>query len=313
MDLIDAAYVNMSEDIDFSELDACYSNTPDLPPAACPVDTIDPGLLMSSTALSPSASEGPSLLYTSSENQSAPSTPQAKEIDHPGLQNTMPIMREMNPYAYQQNPAYTQSCPGTPGQDFTQSSLAYSGLSTPISASSLLDGSMNIASMPSMNGSEDSTQHTSAKDKSNINLMANISNVELGMLLDKSMLNLCRNHQASTNVSRYGPPGTYKEIPVPRTSQPRGRLHPMNRRRPLLSRRSAHASRARSSHGTRTDTERELGVWRSQPYPPLESRYGSRAGAQSRQRREAPTSVPEYVANCTIAPSGKNEDSKCDK
>ena len=43
---------------------------------------------------------------------------------------------------------------------------------------------------------------------------------------------------------------------------------------------------------------RDIGVWRSQPYPPLESRPGSRAGAAKSRLRggtKAPTSVPDLL------------------
>ena len=314
MDLINAD-MSMSGNIDFQEIDACYKNISGLISSACPDDTIDPGLLMSDTASSPSTSEVQPFSYISSENQFFSSIPQLKKIGRAEPQNVTSTMGDMNTFAYQQSPTHTQSCPATPGQEPIQGSLSYSELSTPITALPLLDENIKMANMPSMNELGDPIQHTFADEQSNMNSMAKVSAAELQFLLDEPMFNLCKSHQASANYSKFGLSNSHdynNNKLVPRTNHPPGRLYPTNRRRPLLPRRSMSTNRARSSHGTRRDPERELGVWRSQPYPPLESRPGSRAGAQSRQRREAPTSVPEYVTKSLVTPPGKTEDPKRD-
>ena len=304
----------MGENMDFQEIDALYNNNSGLLSSACSVDTIDPALILSNTASSPSSSEIQSFSHMSSDSVSTLSMPHMKDIDHGSPQKTMSMMQEGNIYKNQHSPTHPQSYLGTLGQETTQEGSIYSRLSTPTTVSPLLDESIDIASMSSMDVSEDPIQHTLAHENSTMKQMGQASAAELQKLLDEPMINLCKSHQASTNISEFGSssPNDYSKISVSKTNQPRGRLYLMNKRRPLLPRHPVYMNRARSPYSACVGPERELGVWRSQPYPPLESRPGSRAGAQSRQRREAPTSVPDFITNSPVVLSEKNEDWKRD-
>ena len=307
-----------------------YSDNASSLPFACPIELIDPGLLTSGEALSSSPGELQSWpSYTPPDSQSASSTPLFENFGDVSLHENMPSIYKET-YGYQQMPLHPQSYPGTPQhEEPLMLHPAYSEPSTPTSTSSWPDESTAEADMPlpllkpqpessDMNISRSFTGHGGNDNRDD----KFIAQQPMQIALFKPhvhpygpMLNLCKAHQASASSSLLASlnPGRYHASEhVPKIDQSFMGPHHTTKsgKRPPLFRPSGHIQRT-NGNGIRADSphrvlpymdagRREIGVWRSQPYPPLESRPGSRASARSQQQRrqkKAPTSAPDATVN----------------
>ena len=325
-----------------AETESLFSDSAILSPFACPVDLIDPGLLTSSEASSPSPCGFQSFpSYTPPDSQSTSSTPLFETFGDVTLHETIPtICKEM--YGDQQPPLYPRMYPCmTELEETLMLCPTYSGPSTPASTSSWPDEGVSVANMPlplplpqpplEDGGNDKAGYFTECGGNGTINdeymalQSAQAALSEPFLQPYGSYMSLCRSHQAAAAMPMFVSPKSnnlYAEENTQEDNRVFANPHLATSigKRPPSIRPSRHPQHANSSsnivetlsphgiHPYMEESRRELGVWRSQPYPPLESRPGSRTGARSRQQRRqmrAPTSVPDFgIKPLVMLPTG---------